>query len=85
MAARVANSPALNAEPANAPAVECRGVTFRYPRASPGLGAAEDAPAIHDITISVRVGERLGILGPNGGGKSTLVKLILGLLPCQSG
>lgn len=45
----------------------------------------DDAPALKDISLSVRVGERLGILGPNGGGKSTLVKLILGLLPCQSG
>lgn len=49
------------------------------------MGVADDAPALKDITISVRVGERLGILGPNGGGKSTLVKLILGLLPCQTG
>lgn len=70
--------------PAAVDAVRCRGVGFRYPRGG-GAGINDDAPALRDITLSVRVGERLGILGPNGGGKSTLVKLILGLLPCQSG
>src|SRR6185295_612586 len=33
----------------------------------------------------VRAGARLGILGPNGGGKSTLLKLTLGLLRAQAG
>lgn len=80
-----ANSSSPPAAHTSTQAVECRGVTFRYPRASGGTGPADDAPALKDITLSVRVGERLGILGPNGGGKSTLVKLILGLLPRQSG
>jgi zinc transport system ATP-binding protein len=52
-------------------------------------GNASAAPrerlALQDITLSVRAGERLGILGPNGGGKSTLLKLTLGLLPLQAG
>jgi len=85
MTALAANLAHFNATDASAPAVECRGVTYRYARAGGGIGVVDDAPALRGITLSVRVGERLGILGPNGGGKSTLVKLILGLLPCQSG
>lgn len=58
------------------PAVEYEGVTFAYPHA----GGGEDACALRDVTLTVRAGERLGILGPNGGGKTTLLKLTLGLL-----
>lgn len=41
--------------------------------------------AISDITFDVKDGEYLGIIGPNGGGKSTLLKAILGLVPLSSG
>lgn len=58
-------------------AVEYSDVTFRYP----GL----ERPALERVTLGVSVGERLGILGPNGGGKSTLLKLTLGLLKEQGG
>jgi zinc transport system ATP-binding protein len=37
------------------------------------------------VTLEVAAGERLGILGPNGGGKTTLVKLALGLLEPHKG
>jgi zinc transport system ATP-binding protein len=36
--------------------------------------------ALEDVSLTVHDGERLGILGPNGGGKSTLLKLALGQL-----
>ncbi|MGD8567606.1 MAG: ABC transporter ATP-binding protein [Gammaproteobacteria bacterium] len=40
-----------------------------------------DGPIILDhVCLSVKKGDFLGIVGPNGGGKSTLLKLILGLL-----
>ncbi len=64
-------------------AVDYRNVTFTYP--SPAPTAESRRPAIQGITFSVREGERLGILGPNGGGKSTLIKLTLGLLQGASG
>lgn len=35
---------------------------------------------IKDITLKIHKGDYLGIIGPNGGGKSTLLKLMLGLL-----
>lgn len=59
------------------PAVEFASVSYRYPGAS--------APALENISLRVEMGERLGILGPNGGGKSTLLKIMLGLLTPQSG
>ena len=41
--------------------------------------------AIENVSLKVSEGEYLGIMGPNGGGKSTLLKAILGLVPAQSG
>lgn len=37
------------------------------------------------ISLSVAAGERLALIGPNGVGKSTLLKTVLGLLPYQQG
>ncbi len=42
-------------------------------------------PLIGPIDLPVRKGERLSVLGPNGGGKTTLVKALVGLLPLLSG
>lgn len=41
--------------------------------------------ALRDITLHVAAGTRLGIIGPNGGGKTTLLKILLGLLDGYSG
>ncbi len=40
---------------------------------------------LKDVNFELTEGEYVGILGPNGGGKSTLLKLILGILPLQKG
>lgn len=37
-------------------------------------------PVLEHISLMINKGEFLGVVGPNGGGKSTLLKLILGLL-----
>ncbi|HAZ21982.1 MAG TPA: hypothetical protein DCY84_06425, partial [Firmicutes bacterium] len=42
-------------------------------------------PALEDVNLTVVDGEYLGIIGPNGGGKSTLLKAILGLVPPTNG
>lgn len=57
------------------PALQLSGVCFGYP----------DLPVLEDVDMTVHPGEFLGVIGPNGGGKSTLLKLILGLLPPQQG
>jgi ATP-binding cassette subfamily F protein 3 len=38
-----------------------------------------------DITFTLRRGEALGIIGPNGSGKTTFIKTVLGKLPALSG
>jgi len=47
-------------------------------------GYAERA-VLRDVTLMVRAGARIGILGANGAGKSTLVKTLAGELPAQGG
>jgi zinc transport system ATP-binding protein len=42
-------------------------------------------PVLEDVELSVQRGEFLGLVGPNAGGKSTLLKLILGLLEPGAG
>lgn len=43
------------------------------------------APVLEYVSLDIYEGEFLGVVGPNAGGKSTLLKLILGLLSPQSG
>lgn len=52
------------------PAIELEGVSFAY-RGGP--------PALEDASVTVERGEFVGIAGPNGGGKTTLLRLALGL------
>jgi len=44
-----------------------------------------DAPVLQEVSLTIRRGESIGIVGPTGVGKSTLVDLVLGLLPPSSG
>ncbi|PLX93048.1 MAG: ABC transporter [Desulfuromonas sp.] len=45
----------------------------------------DDRPILENINLTLHDDDFLGIVGPNGGGKSTLLKLILGLLEPSSG
>jgi len=45
----------------------------------------DSTPALEDINLRVDEHDFLGIIGPNGGGKSTLLKVILGLIRPQRG
>jgi zinc transport system ATP-binding protein len=58
------------------PVIEIKNLTFRY-------NAAE--PVIENASLTVMPGQSGCIVGPNGGGKSTLLKLMLGLLTPDSG
>jgi ATPase subunit of ABC transporter with duplicated ATPase domains len=51
-----------------------------------GLGKSYgDKVVLEDVSLVVRRGERLGIIGPNGLGKSTLLKIVVGRLPPDAG
>lgn len=50
-------------------------VTFSY----------EKDPVLENISFSIQPGEFIGIFGPNGGGKTTLLQLLLGFLTPQKG
>ena len=45
----------------------------------------KNVPVLKDLTIYIPKGKIVGLLGPNGCGKSTLIKLISGLLQPDSG
>lgn len=45
----------------------------------------KDADTLHDISLSVRAGEKIAIVGYNGAGKSTLIKLLLRLYDVNRG
>ena len=44
-----------------------------------------EALAIDDVTFSITKGKKIAVVGPNGGGKSTLFKALAGLIPLSSG
>lgn len=54
-----------------------RHVTFRY---NPG-----DPPAVNDVSLEIRPGQMVALVGSTGCGKSTLMKLISGLYRTQEG
>lgn len=45
-------------------------VSFRYP--------GQTSPALQDVTLAIKPGERIGIIGRSGSGKSTLGRLLMG-------
>lgn len=60
---------------ASPPAIEMKDVWFSYNK----------VPVVEGVSFTLKQGEFLGILGPNGGGKTTLLKLMLGLLKPERG
>ncbi len=44
-----------------------------------------DIPIIHNCSLTAEKGEFIGIIGPNGSGKTTFLKTLRGILPSQSG
>ena len=44
-----------------------------------------DVHALKDITLDISAGERVALLGRNGAGKSTFLKMLAGLYPIRNG
>ncbi|MGB3239550.1 MAG: ABC transporter ATP-binding protein [Geitlerinemataceae cyanobacterium] len=57
--------------------VELQNVTYSYPEI--------EEPALKDISLSLKKGESIALIGKSGAGKTTLVDVLLGLLEPQSG
>ena len=56
--------------------IETRHLTFSY---------LPDSPVLKDVNIQIKSGEKVALVGASGGGKTTLVQLLLGLYTPQSG
>jgi energy-coupling factor transporter ATP-binding protein EcfA2 len=54
-------------------------------RASGAAAGFDGRPVLEHVDIAVRGGEVVALMGPNGGGKTTLLRLLAGLLPPQAG
>ncbi|MBS0655994.1 MAG: ABC transporter ATP-binding protein [Verrucomicrobia bacterium] len=57
-------------------AISVQNVSFRYSR---------DQSILRNVSFEVQTSEFIGIIGPNGGGKTTLLKLLIGFLTPQEG
>ena len=57
--------------------IEFKNVTFTYPD--------EEKPALQNVSFTIKPGEKVALIGKIGSGKSTIVKLLLGLYEPDSG
>ena len=57
------------------PIIEVSGLTKKY----------KDVSAVSDLTFSVKSGELFGLVGPDGAGKTTTLRLLAGLLSISEG
>ncbi len=64
------------------PAVEITGLSKSY---RVGHLRPRRSPALHDLTLAVPRGEVFGYLGPNGSGKTTTLKVLMGLVFADAG
>jgi ATP-binding cassette subfamily C protein/ATP-binding cassette subfamily C protein CydD len=60
-----------------APEIRLENVTVRYP--------GRETPALEDVSLTISPGERVALVGESGGGKSTLLHLVLGFVQPSSG
>ena len=52
--------------------IEAKNISFRYSDNQPWI--------LQDVSLKIEEGERVGLIGPSGYGKSTLVKIMSGYL-----
>lgn len=80
-----ATAPAGAAVPAGAgaPLLEVSGLTVSFGATS--VGRRRMTRVLSDVSLTVRSGEILGIIGETGSGKTTLARAVVGLVPIESG
>ncbi|MEV4144945.1 ABC transporter ATP-binding protein [Amycolatopsis sp. NPDC049691] len=69
--------PSALTAPADPAEIRLEGVSFTYP--------GGQRPALRDISVTIRRGEVVALVGENGSGKTTLGKLLTGLYPPDEG
>ncbi|GAA0215289.1 ABC transporter ATP-binding protein [Saccharothrix mutabilis subsp. mutabilis] len=72
-----AQRPSPTKAPADPELITLENVTFRYP--------GKETPALDDVSLTVRRGEVVALVGENGSGKTTLGKVLTGLYPVDEG
>ncbi|MEO1104745.1 MAG: ATP-binding cassette domain-containing protein, partial [Pseudomonadota bacterium] len=67
------------------PAMELRDVSLSFSVSGGLLGKRRILRAVKDLSLAIAPGETLGLVGESGCGKSTAVKMMLGLLAPDQG
>lgn len=80
-ATQASGMPSLSAKPqaplaVREPVVAFENVTFEYEHGE---------PVLHDVSFTAHEGQKIALVGESGGGKSTIVNLLLGLYPITRG
>jgi len=84
LAASVSRRLELDEKPREGPAaLEVRGVTAGYGRMD--VGGNPKVPVLHAISLRIPSGRTLGLIGESGSGKSTIGRVLAGLLPAGRG
>jgi energy-coupling factor transport system ATP-binding protein len=69
----------------NTPLIDVQGITYIYPAQKTRKSETQGVPALQDVSLQVREGEYVALLGHNGSGKSTLARHCNALLIPTSG
>ena len=72
-----AGTPLAEQTSSNPPEIEFRNVSFNY--------EGSDKKIFEDLSFKIKAGEKIALVGNNGAGKTTIVKLLCGLYPPVSG
>jgi ATP-binding cassette, subfamily B, bacterial len=79
LAPRVQDKPFAEKSRIKKGVIKLQNVTFQYE------DAAADASLFNDLNVRIKSGERIGLVGPSGGGKTTITRLLLRFMDIQSG
>lgn len=74
-----------SSDTSSTPLLDIRGLTTAFARQSGGGGAAAVARAVDTVSLTVRQGETLAVVGESGCGKTVLALSVLGLIPDPPG
>jgi ATP-binding cassette, subfamily C, bacterial CydD len=74
---RLTATPRIQAADLHTEEITLNAVTVAYP--------GRDRPALQELSLAIRPGERVAVTGPSGAGKSTLLALLLGFIQPAAG